>query len=163
TALNDSVINLHPCRGVKTPPVPVKEYQILSPDEINRLLTALPTDTARLLAEVAIESGPRWGELAEMRPADLNTSTGVLTASRARRRQDGHDQPRGPRAVPDSDGHLPRNWWRVQVWTPACAAAALHPRPRMHDLRHSHASWLLTGGADLQTVKDRLGHQSITT
>jgi site-specific recombinase XerD len=33
----------------------------------------------------------------------------------------------------------------------------------MHDLRHSHASWLLAGGADLQTVKDRLGHQSIVT
>ncbi len=33
----------------------------------------------------------------------------------------------------------------------------------MHDLRHSHASWLLAGGADLQTVRERLGHQSITT
>jgi integrase len=83
TALNDLVISLHPCRGVKTPPVPVKEYQILSPDEITRLLAALPTDTARLLVEVAIESGLRWGELIELRPADLNTSSGVLTVSRA--------------------------------------------------------------------------------
>ena len=33
----------------------------------------------------------------------------------------------------------------------------------MHDLRHAHASWLLAGGADLQTVKDRLGHGSIVT
>ena len=34
---------------------------------------------------------------------------------------------------------------------------------RFHDLRHAHASWLLAGGADLQTVKERLGHASITT
>ena len=34
---------------------------------------------------------------------------------------------------------------------------------RAHDLRHAHASWLLAGGADLQTVKDRLGHGSIAT
>jgi len=34
---------------------------------------------------------------------------------------------------------------------------------RAHDLRHAHASWLLAGGADLQMVKDRLGHGSIST
>ena len=34
---------------------------------------------------------------------------------------------------------------------------------RPHDLRHAHASWLLAGGADLQAVKERLGHASIAT
>ena len=32
-----------------------------------------------------------------------------------------------------------------------------------HGLRHAHASWLLAGGADLQVVKERLGHASIMT
>jgi integrase len=31
------------------------------------------------------------------------------------------------------------------------------------DLRHVHASWLLHCGADLQVVKERLGHASIAT
>jgi hypothetical protein len=30
-------------------------------------------------------------------------------------------------------------------------------------LRHAHASWLLAGGADIQVVKERLGHGSIRT
>lgn len=42
TALNDLVIALHPCRGVKSPPVPVKEYRILTPEEFDRLHAALP-------------------------------------------------------------------------------------------------------------------------
>jgi hypothetical protein len=62
TALNDFIISLHPCRGVKTPTVAVREYQILSPDEIARLQLALPNDTARLLVDTAIESGLRWGD-----------------------------------------------------------------------------------------------------
>ena len=33
----------------------------------------------------------------------------------------------------------------------------------MNGLRHAHASWLLAGGADLQVVKERLGHGSIPT
>lgn len=41
------------------------------------------------------------------------------------------------------------------------AGIDIHVRP--HDLRHAHASWLLAGGADLQVVKERLGHGSIAT
>jgi integrase len=280
TALNDFVISLHPCRGVKAPTVPVKEYRVLTPAEITGLLDALPNDPSRLLVETAIGSGLRWGELIELRPNDLDRRSGILTVTRtvvelqpadhperrrfmvkpypktkrsrrfrldpdlvsalhahvarvgrgpedlvfdfadftndpapsapgqlvavedlgltdpspigrryrhgtlsaytagrcrcphcraafasyrAARRTDGLDDPRRPRPKPDTDGHLPRGWWRNQVWNPTCASAGLHPRPRMHDLRHSHASWLLAGGADLQVVKERLGHGSIVT
>jgi site-specific recombinase XerD len=34
---------------------------------------------------------------------------------------------------------------------------------KVHSLRHAHASWLLAGGADIETVKARLGHSSILT
>jgi integrase len=298
TALNDFVIRLQPCRGVKTPTVPVKAYRILTPEEIGRLLLALPNDPARLLVDTFIGTGLRWGEAAELRPADLDVRSGILTvtravvelqpddhpsgdrflikpypknkqarrfkldptliaairthidthrlepdsllfphplfttnaaarmlagadgdarpllrlagehdspdselprlgltepnpagrryphgtlsaytagtcrcphcraafaAYRATRRANGHDQPRGTRPTPATDGHLPRGWWRTQIWYPSCDTAQLDPRPRTHDLRHSHASWLLAGGADIETVRQRLGHGSITT
>ncbi|MBV9448050.1 MAG: tyrosine-type recombinase/integrase [Streptosporangiaceae bacterium] len=81
---------------------------------------------------------------------------------RAARRNTGKDSPRKPRVV-DLDEHIPRNWFRRFVWLPACEAAELGFSPRFHDLRHAHASWLLAGGADLQVVKERLGHGSIVT
>jgi integrase len=81
---------------------------------------------------------------------------------RAQRRSDGKDSPRRPRAV-DTDGHIPRDWFRLKVWKPTLKRAGITFNVRAHDLRHAHASWLLAGGADLQMVKDRLGHGSIST
>jgi site-specific recombinase XerD len=57
----------------------------------------------------------------------------------------------------DSDGRV--RWAAI----PALAAAEIQTHVRMHDLRHAHASWLLAGGADLQVVKERLGHKKIST
>ncbi len=81
---------------------------------------------------------------------------------RAARRAAGKDDPRLGRTI-DSDGHIPRRWFAVNVWNPALQLAGLGFRVRVHDLRHAHASWLLAGGADIQTVKERLGHGSLRT
>lgn len=86
---------------------------------------------------------------------------GAYATYRAARRAAGKDEPRSCR-VRDTDGHIPADWFRHQVWYPARKAAGLDG-VRIHDLRHAHASWLLAGGADLQVVKDRLGHASIAT
>lgn len=275
TALNDQVTALHPCKGVKTPTVPKKPLRIVSPEEFDKLYFALPTEEARLLAETAIESGMRWGELTELRVKDFDLLSRIVTVSRtiveinpkhhpeskrflikeypkdrefrrfklspqiaaklkqhiedtrlerddllfvyrpeeptpqpklepvellgltepnaagrryrhgtlsaysagkcrcqhcknayatyrAERRAVGKDDPRRPRRW-DTDGHIPRRWFRDQVWRPALTASGLEFKVKMHDLRHAHASWLLAGGADLQVVKERLGHGSIST
>jgi integrase len=86
---------------------------------------------------------------------------GAFASYRTARRAAGKDSPRVPRAR-ETDGHIPPDWFRHQVWYPARDAAGL-TGVRVHDLRHAHASWLLAGGADLQVVKERLGHASIVT
>jgi len=277
TALNDQVTFLHPCKGVKTPPVPLKPRIIITPEQFGQLHDALP-EGFRLLVETAIESGLRWGELTELKVGDLEFASRMLTVSRAvvevhprfhpdggrflvkdypkdrefrrlklsaqiaaklrahvlehglgrddlifqapatdephvrklklvtdpaslgrtgpnargsryqhgtmtgyslgrcrcdycrgayaryrsERRADGKDDPRRARSV-DTDGHLPRGWFRTSVWLPALETAGLEIKVRMHDMRHAHASWLLAGGADLQVVRQRLGHGSLRT
>jgi integrase len=277
TALNDLVVFLHPCRGVRTPTVAVKPRRIITPEQFDQVYLALHSADAQLLVELDIESGLRWGELSELRVDDLHMTSRILTVSRAvvevnstfhpdgkrflvkqypkdkefrrfklsvqiieklkahirenglgpndllfamrqadapkkrvhvvrdpselgmtepnekgrqyrhgttsaysagrcrcqdcktayavyraARRAGGKDSPRKPRQL-DTDGHFPRDWFRRQVWYPAVTAAGIEIKVRVHDLRHAHASWLLAGGADLQVVKERLGHASITT
>src|SRR5262249_25703369 len=90
--------------------------------------------------------------------------TDAAAIYRASRRARGKDDPRKARRVDtDEDGHISRDWVRLNIWNPALDRAGLAFRVRAHELRHAHASWLLAGGADLQMVKDRLGHGSIST
>lgn len=64
----------------------------------------------------------------------------------------------GPRG-----GHVHHQAFHPRVWRPAIAASGIGKRPRIHDLRHSHASWLIAAGVPLNVVQRRLGHESITT
>ncbi len=102
TALNDQVTFLHPCKGVKTPPVPKKARQIITPEQFDALHKALPEGNIRLLAETDIESGLRWGELTELRVRDLNFGTRILTVSRGRGRN-GSALPSRGRALCDQE------------------------------------------------------------
>jgi integrase len=279
TALNDQLIGFHPCRGVKTPTVARRPRTIITPDQFDTILAALPSARWQAMVELDIESGLRWGELTELRVRDLNTTTRMLTiaravveisprhraagaarfqvknypkdreyrrvklsvpiaqilathitdrnldsddllfafpdpepghetrpltslpppvgktepnaagrtyphatitgynlgrcrcphcraafaAYRARRRGEGRDDPRTAGRTVDTDGHLPRRWFLTTIWHPTLKTAGLDIGVRVHDLRHAHASWLLAGGADIQTVKERLGHSSLRT
>lgn len=51
----------------------------------------------------------------------------------------------------------------AQGHTIAPATVPLGKRPRVHDARHSCASWLLASGAPLNVVQAHMGHESITT
>ncbi|PYC83421.1 site-specific integrase [Streptomyces tateyamensis] len=51
-------------------------------------------------------------------------------------------------------------------WLPAVRAAqtkGLPKAPRLHDLRHTHVSWLIAKNIPLPAIQARLGHESITT
>ena len=66
---------------------------------------------------------------------------GAYASYRAQRRAAGRDQPRRIRSV-ETDGHVPRWWFRQHIWLPAVEAAQLPAAVKLHGLRHAHGSWL---------------------
>lgn len=64
-----------------------------------------------------------------------------------------------------ADGaQLNQSIWYDRRWRTAVAAArqaGLTKSPRFHDLRHTHAAWLISAGVPLPVIQRRLGHTSI--
>jgi integrase len=63
-------------------------------------------------------------------------------------------------------GQFLSSWFYDRYWQCALTRAAeggLSKRLRVHDLRHTHASWLIADGRSLASIQRRLGHESITT
>jgi integrase len=64
------------------------------------------------------------------------------------------------------DGPVRIHNFSPNVWVPALDRAkekGLTKRPRIHDLRHSNASWLIQAGVPLTVIQRHLGHESIQT
>lgn len=66
----------------------------------------------------------------------------------------------------NADGVVRIASFHPNVWTPAVDRAmnnGLHKHPRVHDLRHTCASWLIQAGRPLPAIQQHLGHESIVT
>jgi len=53
--------------------------------------------------------------------------------------------------------------FRERTWWPAVVASGIGKRPRVHDLRHTHVSWLIDAGVNFKVIQYRLGHKSVKT
>ena len=89
---------------------------------------------------------------------------GVVYHELSRRYIEGQTQPTDFVCL-DHRGNPIKDHWRESVWLPACRRALpdLDPPPRIHDLRHTAATWWLHDGSALVVVRDLIGHASIRT
>ena len=178
----------NPCKGVEKN-YEAKRKRYLSADELVRLTKALAEYSDGQVANVIrvlLLSGCRRGEALGMRWADIDLSGGVWTkpGSTTKQRSDhvvpmsaplrqllseirteqankNPKRPLGEFVFPSSGGtgHL------VEIkkgWASVCKAAGITSL-RVHDLRHSFASQLASGGASLPLIGALLGHSNPTT
>lgn len=184
-------LSANPAAGARLPRTEAGENVFLTEDQFASLIGEVPESWCPLV-QFLVASGARWGEVTALRPSDVDRDTGTVRISRAWRKNPyriGPPKTRKSRRTITIDtavlaqldytgqwlftnpGHGNRKKggpvrspnFRVNVWRPAVERAGLNPMPRIHDLRHTCASWMLIAGVPPHVVQRHLGHESIKT
>lgn len=190
-AVRAKKIPANPAVGTRLPSGERKEMVFLTREEFARLLAEVPEQWQPLVAFL-VASGARWAEVTALKPADVDKAAGTVRIVRAwKKGRDTPGPPKTKKSrrtinVPASvleqldytgewlftkpgrgghskDGPVRGQSFRINVWNPAVARAELDPRPRIHDMRHTCASWLIQAGVPLPVIQQHLGHESIQT
>ena len=80
-AIIDQVITINPCAHTVLPKFVKPPKKAITPEQFENLLDEIP-QRHRVLVLVAIETGVRWGELAALRPVDVDLETGEIHVRR---------------------------------------------------------------------------------
>lgn len=200
-AVEQKVLDANPASRLKLPPATPAQERFLTHAEYQKIHAKLPTDRDKLIADILVNTGLRFGELAGAHYARVNEVAGVLLVAETwdpiAGKMKAYPKSKRIRDVPLSAdlvrrlGEIERsgkcgqshaagrcmsgllvtsqqgaplniNNWHHRAWDPAVKAAKVG-HCRVHDLRHTYASWLLQGGLSLAAVGKLLGHKSPTT
>jgi integrase/recombinase XerD len=165
--------------------------QVLSPESVEKLLAAPEPGERfylrdRALLETLYATGSRASEVVGLRLADLYLDSAFCKchgkgnkqrvvplgqpAVKALRKYLEESRPRLTRSAPEAPwvfvSRGGRALTREMLWILVkkyVRRAGLHAKVSPHTLRHSFATHLLAGGADLRTVQELLGHANIRT
>jgi integrase/recombinase XerC len=187
----ESICESNPAKPLRTPRTGRKLPHFLTTEQIGQLLTAPPANTPaglrdRAILETMYSAGLRVSELVALNLGDWDRSAGILRVLGKGKRE--RISPVGsyatkaldqwlevrqpdPRANEKQRAALFLNRFGRRLTTRSIgrmlethiATAGLASQTSPHTLRHTFATHLLDGGADLRSVQELLGHKSLTT
>lgn len=192
-AVKDGHITANPCEDVRLPTKSSStQPRFLTHEEAGLLLSHTP-EHYRPLVTFLFGTGMRWSEVTALEARHVDLAAGTVRVEQAWKRLPGKGfvigdpktqrskrtvnaavpalvavepllrRPRDQVFLTHSGGPVRHANFFNNVWRPTCERAGFDPHPRIHDARHSHASWLISDGKSLEQVQDQLGHESILT
>ena len=167
-------------------PQPQKLPQVLSVDEVARLLAGASNPKHRAALAVAYGTGLRASEVVHLKVTDIDSDRMIVQVIQGKGRRDryamlspslleilrawwrqGHAQGKMRPGGWLFPGRNPRNPLSTRQLNKACHlaadAAGLNPRVSMHTLRHSFATHLLENKVDIRVIQVLLGHRKLET
>lgn len=184
--LNDE-IDASPAELISAPKPARRLPDVLTTEEIDRILAAIDTSTPKGIRDVAMlellySCGLRVSELVSLRLGDLFFGEGFIRvvgkgdkqrlvpiSDVARERVMRYLDERQPARTSEEVLFLNnrgKGLTRVMIFTilkEAARRAEIEKRISPHTLRHSFATHLLEGGAGIRQVQELLGHENILT
>ncbi len=177
------VLGDSPTKSVKVPKVDNRRVRFLSHDEAETLLKALQVKDPRThdLALLSLHTGLRMGEMASLKWSHIDLDRGIIrvmdpkggegraafmtekvkTMFEAMKRR-GPDDYIFTKNNGERLKDTPREFFEVVAELGLNNGITDHrQRVCFHSCRHSFASWHVTAGTDLYTVKELLGHSVI--
>ena len=189
--LAEGKIKDNPAQLLDTPKIPQKLPNILTIQEIDTILNIIPNDKPMAIRDLAIfemmySCGLRVTELCDIKTTDILWDSDIIRVNGKGNKQ--RFVPIGPIARDNLKNYLNHKrpsladknhnvvelflsqngrkltrmmiWILLKKWTDA---SNLQKKVSPHTLRHSFATHLLEGGADLRSVQEMLGHADIST
>lgn len=188
-AVAEGVVAADVAAGVSPPKLGEKLPDTLTIDEVGMLLDACPTETPaqlrdKALLEVLYATGARISEVLALVVDDIAETRDFIKVTGKGDKQ--RIVPVGGAAQRALEAYLVRGrpslskgkthavflnkrggaLSRQSSWTiikDAASRAGIEKEISPHTMRHSFATHLLEGGADVRTVQELLGHASVTT
>lgn len=191
-AMREGIAAGNPAEPLRNPRRQRKLPQVLSSDEVGRLLAAPPADQTaglrdRAILETMYSAGLRVSELVALRDGDVDADQQIVRVRGKGRKE--RISPLGSYALAAIEAYLRRRrrdpktdqlgrqgplfvnrFGRIlttrsvgRMLEKYIAAAELDARTSPHTLRHSFATHLLDRGADIRSVQELLGHKSLAT
>jgi integrase/recombinase XerC len=185
----EGLISSNPAKALRTPRAGRKLPKLLSTTELAQLLETPPANDPeglrdRAILETTYSGGLRVAEVVGLNLDDWDPDANILRVFGKGRKERiapvgrfaakalaNWLQARSPGPERDDQQALFLNRFGSRLTTRSVgrmlekrlAEAGLSQRATPHTLRHSFATHLLDGGADLRAVQEMLGHKSLTT
>lgn len=187
---SEGVIEENPADLLDSPKMTLHLPEVLSVEEIDAMIAAIPKEKAEALRNEAIMeimygSGLRVSELVNMRISRLSLEEGfMLVEGKGSKERVVPISPRGNEltalwlrernlmtVAPEASDILflnrrGRQLTRVMIFyivRDLAERAGIKRKVSPHTLRHSFATHLIEGGANLRSIQELLGHESVTT
>lgn len=187
-AIDAEIITVNPAYRIKIAAGETSTERYLTHDEYSAVDEQLP-EFHQAIGALLVGTGMRWGEAIGAQIQRLDFDRGIVRVAETwddtMRRVKPYPKGRKIRDVPlpewvierleplvggrtrgllfERDGKMPiASNWRSRVWVPAVEAAGIG-HVRVHDLRHTYASWLIQSGLPLAEVGKLMGHESPMT